>query len=76
MGIVIRGIRSVVEGSGSRLAASLDENLGSCGFASNGTQWVRPAKSSEIVRHSQDVLFEAPRWHLRGRLVSARALET
>jgi len=27
----------VVEGSGSRLTASLDENLGSCGFASNGT---------------------------------------
>ena len=30
----------------------------------------------EIVRHLEDVLFEAPRRQLRGRLVSARALET
>ena len=40
----------MVEGSGSRLTASLDENLGSCGFASNGTQSPRPVRAQ--VRRS------------------------
>ena len=54
-----------------------------CGTGSAEGSRPRPPKlppqimaPCEIVRHLEDVLLEAPRRQLRGRLVSARALET